>query len=78
MSFQGGWEAFHPGFLIWIPAFAGMAGKKGMTGKKRRALVISAVPLVIPAEAGIQVTGVSGFLDFDPQPGLSSFRDGRQ
>jgi len=33
-----------------------------MTGKKRHALVIPAVPLVIPAEAGIQVTGRTGWI----------------
>ena len=61
---------------VWIPASAGMTGKKGMTVKKRHALVIPAVPLVIPvvppiipavplvipAEAGIQATGRTGWI----------------
>jgi len=39
-----------------------------MTGKKRRAMVITAVLLVIPAKAGIQVTGRTGWIP------ASSFR----
>jgi len=47
------WDMLTPAGMtvtgFWIPASAGMTEKNGMTGKKRHALVIPAVPFDIPS-----------------------------
>ena len=47
-----------------------------MTRKMRHALVILAVPLVIPAEAGIQATGLTGWIPLPTAAGAPGFARG--